>query len=320
MPAIRVLWADDQLDVAATLSRLMPSEAEITYVPDGNAAMDAIIRDSYDLVILDLAMPPGDWGGLWVLEQLASRGIEIPIMVLSSEGSQTETIKAMRLGADYVRKEDAAIELAERVRMIGATSRPPFGSPASPPSVAELVAQMETSTVEFKSSARYSYKTGVPEAVINDGVIKTVAAFLNTGGGVLGIGVGDNGEVLGIQPDLDLKRQDLDSYVNWLSTLLHGALGAAAMNTRIRLELVEDKTVCLIDVQPSIKPVYAKTSKGDGVFYVRFNNSTRQLSTPEAVDYVAQHWSPGSTRALTPVQGVRAEPDKPDPDTADDSS
>jgi hypothetical protein len=175
----------------------------------------------------------------------------------------------------------------------------PFGRsapvPASPPTLHNLLAQEETGLVEFKSSARYSYKPGIPEAIINEGVVKSVAAFLNTDGGVLAIGVSDALEVIGIQPDLDYKRQSLDGYVNWLSTLLLGSLGPAALTARVRFEEVDDKTACLIDVQPSTKPVFAKTTKGDGVFYVRFNNSTRQLSTPEVIDYVAAHWGAAST-------------------------
>src|ERR1044071_7072964 len=102
MTRIRVLWADDQTDVAATLAGLLPPEAHVTHVSDGSAAVDELAVRSYDVLIVDLAMPPGDWGGLWLLEQLASRGVVVPAIVLSGEGSQIETIKAMRLGADYV--------------------------------------------------------------------------------------------------------------------------------------------------------------------------------------------------------------------------
>jgi hypothetical protein len=176
----------------------------------------------------------------------------------------------------------------------------PFGAatpvPPSPPTVKDLLNEQETGQVEFKSSARHSYKPGVPEAAINEGVVKTVAAFLNSDGGVLAIGVNDELEVIGIQPDLNFKKQDLDGYVNWLSTLLLVSIGPATLGTKIRLETVGDLVVCLVDVQPSIKPAFAKTTKGDGVFYVRMNNTTRQLSTPEVIDYVAAHW--GSAPAL----------------------
>ncbi len=110
-----VLWADDQPDVAATLARLLPSALNVEFAADGEAALGLIRRKRFDMAIVDLAMPPGTWGGLWLIEQLRARGSDLPVLVLSGEGSQTETIAAMRLGADYVRKDNAADELGARV-------------------------------------------------------------------------------------------------------------------------------------------------------------------------------------------------------------
>ena len=62
---------------------------------------------------------------------------------------------------------------------------------------------METLKVEFKETARVPTKSDVPEKVINEAVVKTVAAFINSKGGTMGIGISDDGDVLGIQPDLD---------------------------------------------------------------------------------------------------------------------
>lgn len=162
---------------------------------------------------------------------------------------------------------------------------------AAPPSVTDLLELMETSHIEFKSSARYSYKPQVPEKVINEGVVKTVAAFMNAGGGTLGIGLTDEGEVVGIQADLDIKAQDLDAYSNWLTTLFVTALGgAAALNTSIRFEAVEGLNVCLVDVAPAASPVFADTVKGKHVFYVRNNNSTRVLEGAELYAYLKQRF------------------------------
>ena len=69
----------------------------------------------------------------------------------------------------------------------------------------QLLAGAETSHIEYKSSAYYSYRKGVPERVILHSVLKTIAGFLNAGGGTLAIGVSDDGDVLGIKPDLELK-------------------------------------------------------------------------------------------------------------------
>ena len=152
---------------------------------------------------------------------------------------------------------------------------------------------METQQVEFKKSARASLDNDAPERVINEGIVKTVAAFLNSKGGTLGIGISDDGDIIGLQPDLDFKRQDLDGYQNWLTTLLIDKIGAGtvAAHVSFRIESVGPELVCLVDVTPSGSPVYAKTTKHDHGFFVRVNNTTRLLEGPNIMTYIGDHWS-----------------------------
>lgn len=168
----------------------------------------------------------------------------------------------------------------------------PFTGAINEPSVAELLHEMETLKIEFKETARVPKNSDVPEKVINEAVIKTVAAFLNTQGGTLAIGISDDGDVVGIQPDLDYKRLDLDGFQNWLSTLLMSSIGQApvAKHASVRFETVGDHVVCLVDVSPSSAPVYADTVKGKEVFYVRVGNTTRILSGAEMVDYIGHRF------------------------------
>lgn len=158
--------------------------------------------------------------------------------------------------------------------------------------VEDLLEEMETDRVEFKSSAYYSYRPNVPERVILESVVKTVAGFLNAGGGVLAIGIDDEGELLGIQPDLDRKNMDADRYVNSLTTAFEHQLGSlASAKTRIEVQQVDGVSICLVHIPKAPRPVYANTSKGDHVFYVRMNNSTRILEGPDLVSYVNDNWS-----------------------------
>jgi hypothetical protein len=164
-------------------------------------------------------------------------------------------------------------------------------SPTEDWSVQDLLRGMETERVEFKSSAYYSYKPNVPERVILESVLKTVAGFLNSGGGTLAIGIADDGDIVGIQPDLESKNMDTDGYVNSLTTAIERSLGPLASTmVKIQLEGVEDDQVCLVCTPRSPEPIYAKISKGDRIFFVRMNNSTRTLDGPDLVSYVKQHW------------------------------
>jgi len=111
----RLLWADDQIDVARTLSRAIGNHS-IEFVASGEEAIKALVARFFDLVLVDLSMPPGEWGGLWLLEEMKERDIFAPAVVISGEGTQSETIKAIRLGAiDYVTKENAERELQDRI-------------------------------------------------------------------------------------------------------------------------------------------------------------------------------------------------------------
>ena len=160
------------------------------------------------------------------------------------------------------------------------------------PNVSDLLRHMETQRVEFKKSAPASLENDVPEKVINEGVVKTVAAFLNTSGGTLGIGISDDGDIVGLQPDLDFKHQDLDGYQNWLTSLLVNNIGGgvAGAHVSLRIESAGSEVVCLVDVSPSPSPVYARTTKGDNCFYVRINNTTRMLDGPHIPNYIDGRW------------------------------
>ena len=155
------------------------------------------------------------------------------------------------------------------------------------PNVAELAAQGESLTVEFKSSMVHSLNPDVPERVIIGAVVKTIAAFLNTEGGTLAIGVDDDGVALGIEPDLAAKRFTVDSFENFLMTTISQNIDAvAAARCRVRFEQVSGHTVCLVDVAASSRPVYATTDKGKNLFFVRTGNTTRALETKDVVAYV----------------------------------
>ncbi|MFF9285789.1 response regulator transcription factor [Streptomyces griseosporeus] len=116
----RILVADDQVDVARTIcSPLRKAGAKLRFAPDGNAAMRDLTCWPFDLVIVDMKMPPDEWGGLWLLRQLNSYGWRVPVLVLSGEGSKQQVIESLRLGAtDWIDKDAADTELLVRCKQI----------------------------------------------------------------------------------------------------------------------------------------------------------------------------------------------------------
>jgi type I restriction enzyme, R subunit len=157
----------------------------------------------------------------------------------------------------------------------------------------QLLANDEDAAVEFKSTGRWDIRNEERSPVIEDAIVKTVAAFLNTDGGTLLIGIGPDGTVVGLDHDYaHVKPSNGDGFVNWLTTHLINALGApAVMRTRARVVNYQDEELCRLDVGRSTRPVTAKTSKDPHVFFVRMNNSSRQVGESERDEYIAQHWA-----------------------------
>lgn len=159
-----------------------------------------------------------------------------------------------------------------------------------------LLAGEETERQEFKSSAFYSYANpNIPQEVIFEAsVLKPVAGFLNARGGVLFIGVDDNATPLGIQPDLEMRGWNTERYVRHLTDRIGEEFGSSATTcTHIRIEMVKDLEICVVEIDPSPDPVWLLKAEKSGkrkVFYVRTNNSTRELDGPQFISYFKKRW------------------------------
>ena len=161
------------------------------------------------------------------------------------------------------------------------------------PSATQLIEAGESARVEFKSTARFSFRTGQRDDRIEAAVARSVAAFLNADGGALLVGVDDSGNVLGLDADLALmKSPDVDRFELWLHDFLTRVIGAPAVAlVRVTFPDVRGRTVCRIDVSASPRPVFVRLPKGeDMVFVVRLGNSSRQLGVADAIEYAADHF------------------------------
>ena len=159
--------------------------------------------------------------------------------------------------------------------------------------VRSLIEYGESAVVEFKSTARLNLHTGVQDQAIIWSVVKTIAAFMNTNGGTLLVGIDDQGRPVGIESDYPfVKGRDRDGWELSLTTAVKNALGpVAATDLSVRFCTLDDRVIARIDVRPSAKPVFA-SRKGDQleIFFARLNNSTEELSGPALLSYQRKHW------------------------------
>lgn len=157
--------------------------------------------------------------------------------------------------------------------------------------VEELVQLGESYTLEFKSSWQWDVRQQQFVKGLRHSSLKTIAAFLNSEGGTLLIGVEDDQNVLGLADDLSAVSGSTDVLEQRIIQGVIDCMGVnAATYVRIRFDAVQEKTVAVVEVQPASEPIYSATEKGQE-FFVRVSNTTRSLSLEEAHTYIAQRWA-----------------------------
>lgn len=161
------------------------------------------------------------------------------------------------------------------------------------PELRTLLLTGEGRRVEFKSTARWDLKEGRKNPALEDSVLKTIAGFLNAQGGTLLLGVADDGSAVGIEHDYQtLQKKDRDGFGLFLADLVLGAAGRdLAPCVHWSFQTLAGKDVCRIDVQPSPRPVFLADGN-DEVLWLRVGNSTRRLTTKEAMAYEKTRWGP----------------------------
>ena len=123
----------------------------------------------------------------------------------------------------------------------------------APVSLEDLIAEGESDELEFKSTLRWDLREGVVNKKLEEVIIKTVAAFVNSQGGTLLVGVADDGEVPRADPDYNsLSSADRDAFELHLRNLLHQQFGAGFVTSKvaIKFHVVDEKEVCQIDTLP----------------------------------------------------------------------
>jgi DNA-binding NtrC family response regulator len=120
----RILVADDNADLRASVERLLSGQYEVTAVADGESALAEVRRQPPDLVISDILMPRVD--GFELLRAIRSdpSASPIPVILLSAAGGEESKIEGWERGADdYLVKPFSARELTARLAAVLALAR-----------------------------------------------------------------------------------------------------------------------------------------------------------------------------------------------------
>jgi len=162
-------------------------------------------------------------------------------------------------------------------------------------SVEELIKNGENDTVEFKATLRTPIKGETDPKEIEFSSIKTIAAFLNTRGGTLLIGVNDDKSILGIQADKFSTNDELRKH--WDNLIAKYNINKFCDCIKTDIIMINYKEILRIDCKFSNVPVYVINPKGIKgpdkrikEFYIRRSASSIALEVDEAFDYIQSHF------------------------------
>lgn len=161
------------------------------------------------------------------------------------------------------------------------------------PDVAGVIASGESRNLEFKGSLRFDLKKQVKNTALQRVAATGVAALMNTAGGTLVVGVGDHGEIIGIEHDINTlrSRPTLDGWEQALTNAIIKYLGkGAAACAWASFASVDSRTVAVVRCLHRSTPTWLGAGDEEKVFYVRIGNSSRELSASDAKAYIAQQW------------------------------
>jgi predicted HTH transcriptional regulator len=172
-------------------------------------------------------------------------------------------------------------------RDIAQSALPPAVNEMTDNDVLRAIAAGEDDRLEFKSTLRWNLHTNKPDKAMEIACLKTMAAFLNSEGGTLLVGVEDNGNILGVAAD---QFPNEDKFLLHFNNLINQHLGLeTAGSFSFDIRHLESGDIMIVDCQPSPAPVYVTHDRKEE-FYVRVGPGTRPLTTRDALEYIRNHF------------------------------
>jgi DNA-binding response OmpR family regulator len=115
---MKILVVDDEEDARELFYTILSGEGyDVTLANDGEAALNVLNKDPYDLVITDIKMPVMD--GLQLLQEIRKTGSKTDVIMVTAYGEVETYLKAMSLGAaEYINKPIRIKELKRIVHKV----------------------------------------------------------------------------------------------------------------------------------------------------------------------------------------------------------
>ena len=150
---MRLLIVEDEKELCDTVAKsLYGAGYEVDTCYDGDEALDYILSDDYDLIVLDLNLPGTD--GMDILRELRKKNEETKVLILSARSQITDKVEGLDAGAnDYMEKPFHLQELEARIRSL---TRRKF---------VQKDVCLECGELTFDTRKREAYAKGIPVAL-----------------------------------------------------------------------------------------------------------------------------------------------------------
>lgn len=300
-----VLVVDDTPDNVELLHTILRDDYKVRVATDGDKGIELAARDPRpDIILLDIMMP--GISGYEVIRRLKEDAVTtaIPVIFITAKSQVEDEHKGLTLGAvDYVTKPfDPDIvkarvkthiaaylelrQLAEENRDLRTRLERAF-SQLTEEELLSLIRCGESDGLEFKSTLRWNLHADRSDKHIENECLKTVAGFLNGEGGVLLVGVDDQGEIIGLGKD-HFKTED-KMLLHWVN-LIKAYLGAGCMRfIRSTVHDASNSRILLVECLPAASPVFFNRDNIE-FFFVRLGNTTQPLKPSEILAYIGQYF------------------------------
>jgi hypothetical protein len=157
----------------------------------------------------------------------------------------------------------------------------------------------ESRYLEFKSSMLWD--KGKSECSKNNylelEIFRTIAAFMNSDGGILLVGIDPNQKIIGIEQDFQCignKNKNWDGWQQYLQAKIRKYIKNISLfdNVRVNFMLEESKTIARIEVDKGLNPVnveYIENGTKTYEFYIRGFNGNELLNPNDTFEYIQKH-------------------------------
>ncbi len=168
----------------------------------------------------------------------------------------------------------------------------------APATLEDLISEGESNELEFKATLRWDLEKGEVSHKMEGAIVKAVAAFANSHGGTLLIGVDNDGQAVGLEHDYtSLGDADKDKFERCLYSLLYQSVGKSFVTTKVtaRFHDVAGAEVCQVDVAKAKEPIVVASKDKNGVavekFYVRSGNASQEIPLSQMNAYLKERFS-----------------------------